>query len=78
MLFKVRWVREAYTKQQGKLNDIGLDRLKGLISGYQKELMVGNYFIDNRCEKIMSDKFGDNIVNYKPSVSHKKIENCAG
>lgn len=67
------WVRLEYAKNSQPLEQAGLSRLKALIAKYETELTVGNYFIDNRCEKIMLDKFEGNIKNYKPVTSNKKI-----
>lgn len=67
------WVRLQYAKNSLQLEQAGLSRLKTLIAKYETELTVGNYFIDNRCEKIMLDKFQSNIKNYKPVTSNKKI-----
>jgi hypothetical protein len=67
------WVRENYIKQRDKLEVGGLSRLKEIVSQYKNELIVGNYFIDHRCEKIMVEKFSDNIVNYQPNTLTKKL-----
>lgn len=68
------WVRLQYAKNTQRLNESGLVQLKALIAKYETELTVGNYFIDNRCEKIMLDKFHGNMMNYKPVSSVKKIK----
>lgn len=68
------WVRTRYSKHRSALNNSGLDRLKELIAGNSQELKVGNYFIDNRSEKIMLDKYKDNILNYQPCTSVRSLK----
>ncbi|WP_416305704.1 hypothetical protein [Neptunicella sp. SCSIO 80796] len=67
------WVRTQFAQQQEQLEEIGLGKLKSIISAYQQELTVGNYFIDIRCETIMADKFANNMINYEPNTVVKKI-----
>jgi len=67
------WVREQYTKNQSVLNNVGLAELKELITANQRELLIGNYFIDNRCERIMAEKFKSNMLNYQATQDTKKI-----
>jgi hypothetical protein len=68
------WVREQYSKNQSALKEVGLFELRDLIAANQSELVVGNYFIDNRCERIMVEKFKSNIVNYQPMQETKEIK----
>ena len=66
-------VRVQYSKQQAALQQAGLDRLKEIIQQNKHVLTVGNYFIDNRCEQIMSTKFRDNIINYQPNSDLRQL-----
>jgi hypothetical protein len=68
------WVREQYGKHQSRLNDVGLIELKDIISANLNELVVGNYFIDNRCERIMTERYQSNILNYQAMSALKKIQ----
>ncbi len=68
------WVRTQYADLQEALHQAGLDELKKIIETYQQELVVGNYFIDNRCESIMADRFARNMINYRPNSTTKKIQ----
>jgi hypothetical protein len=68
------WLREQYAKHQVILNELGLNELKAIISANLNELVVGNYFIDNRCERIMTERYQSNILNYKAMSEPKKIQ----
>jgi hypothetical protein len=78
-VFKVKhsitgaWVRQQYAALSEPLEQAGLAQLKQVISRYQRELTVGNYLIDNRGEKIMSDKFKDNLLNHQVCQTRKSI-----
>lgn len=63
-------VRTAYLKHIDTLKTLGLEELKALILSYSKTISVGNYFIDNRCESVMADKYKNNIANYE---THKTV-----
>lgn len=71
---KGSWVRNKYREQLDKLNDLGVPRLKQIIGHYESELKVGNYLVDIRCEKIMTDKFSDNLLNYQPNTQVKVLK----
>lgn len=68
------WVRNKYAELSSELNELGLGHLKEIISTYQHQLTVGNYFIDYRCEKIMAEKFKDNMLNYQPLITTKPLK----
>ncbi|WP_146027220.1 hypothetical protein [Bowmanella denitrificans] len=68
------WVRHQYLKHRAELDALGLGDLKDIIRGAQKTLRVGNYFVDNRCEKIMQSRFADNLVNYEPSAELQDLQ----
>ncbi|GGO63569.1 hypothetical protein GCM10010982_00910 [Bowmanella pacifica] len=61
------WVRNQYVKHLPELISIGLDELKAIVRSAERELRVGNYFVDSRCEQIMQNRFKDNLVNYQPN-----------
>lgn len=61
------WVRNQYSQLFDELEQAGLTELKRVVVENTREIKVGNYFLDNRCEKVMTDKFSDNIFNYQPS-----------
>ena len=67
-------IRIAYLKHQNSKLKLKIEELKAIISMNCKEIEIGNYFIDIRCESIMSDKFRANIVNYEKSLQAKKIK----
>lgn len=66
-------VRIRYVEHLEKLNEIGLGQLKDLIRTYEQLLTVGDYHIDNWCEKSMLDGYKNNIINYEPATSLKQI-----
>ena len=66
-------VRLEYTRQMERLEQAGLTGLKDLIRKYHLVLTVGNYQIDNRSERIMAERFRQNLLNYEPNTSVKNI-----
>jgi hypothetical protein len=68
------WVRTRYSKQLSTLNNSGLVRLKEIIARNSQDFKVGNYFIDHRGEKIMIDKYEDNILNYQQCMSIRSLK----
>lgn len=60
-------VKASYLKNIDNLTSLGLETVKHRVSAYCRQLKVGNYYVDNRCEKVMSEKYRDNIVNYEPN-----------
>ena len=79
-LFKSHWgitgadVRVAYKEQHNLLLENGLERLKAVIGQHETQLTVGNYFIDNRAEKLMNERYRDQIVNYQPLSETKSLK----
>lgn len=67
------WVRNKYNELTEQLESLGIAQLKEIILTFQQELTVGNYFIDHRCEKIMAEKFKNNMLNYEPNISTEKL-----
>lgn len=71
--FKSQWgitgatVRNLYVKNLNALDSHGLHELKAIISESIRVLTVGNYFIDNRGEKVMRERYSDNMINYEPN-----------
>ncbi len=68
------FVRINYIHQIEALKQVGLNRLKEIIGAYEQDITVGNYFIDRRCENIMTDKFHDNLFNYEPNTATNKLK----
>ncbi|MBO1254129.1 hypothetical protein J3L16_00360 [Alteromonas sp. 5E99-2] len=66
-------VRSVYLKNIDTLNTLGLGELKALILSFSRAITVGNYFIDNRGEAVMVDKYKSNIVNYEPHTTLSKL-----
>ena len=66
-------VRLEYARQLERLEQAGLAGLKALVRQYHLVLTVGNYQIDNRCERIMAEQFRQNMLNYEPNTSVKNI-----
>lgn len=66
--------RTLYTDNLGKLSDADIEGLKNHVTGHLRELTVGNYFIDNRGEKVMLERFAENIRNYEPHSELKKVK----
>jgi hypothetical protein len=79
-IFKTRyniqgsWVRNKYQELTEKLCELGVPELKHIIGHYESELKVGNYLIDNRGEKIMTEKYSDNLLNYEPNTQIKVLK----
>jgi len=68
------FVRTHYIQQTEALTQAGLNKLKMIVGAYEQVITVGNYFIDIRCEKIMLDKFRDNLINYEPSTTVSELK----
>lgn len=64
-------IRLAYLKHKDTLV---LDSLVELIREHTVQINVGNYFIDVRSEKVMSDKYGAHVYNYQNAVKRKEIQ----
>ena len=67
------WVRHQYVQSRSSLIEVGLEALKQIIADHKADLKIGNYFIDNRCERIMVDKFKGNIHNYQPALATRSL-----
>jgi hypothetical protein len=65
--------RKEYLRQSHRLDQLGLSDLKKIIYNYREAFTVGNYYIDDRCEKIMAETFRGSIINYKPNHSRKML-----
>lgn len=56
-------VRETYLENHSALDFDLLSKLTDMMKEHVVELSVGDYFIDKRVEKIMSDKFSSRFIN---------------
>lgn len=63
-------IRLAYLKNKHVFK---LDTLVECIDRHSTSINVGNYFIDVRAEKIMSQKYAANLYNYQNAVKSKEI-----
>jgi hypothetical protein len=66
-------VRVHYLRSRKKLEQFGLLELKSIIKSSIKEYRVGDYQIDIRSEKIMLEKYGENIANYEANLKPKTV-----
>ncbi len=66
-------VREQYLAVRNELSTGLIADIKDVILNYQSPVVIGGYFIDHRAEKILTEKYKNNIVNYKACLSPKKI-----
>ncbi|MCT8985752.1 hypothetical protein [Shewanella phaeophyticola] len=66
-------VRETYLENYSDLDGEILVKLTNIMKTMLVELSVGDYFIDKRVERIMSDKFSDRFVNFDNNVYKNKI-----
>ncbi|GGP50237.1 hypothetical protein [Shewanella saliphila] len=67
-------VRETYLENYSDLDSDMMSNLTGIMKNSMIELPVGDYFIDKRVEKIMTEKFIDRFINYDKK-SYKSIVN---
>ena len=58
-------VRELYTENHARLDQESLGQLKTIIEKDSIKLDAGKYFIDQRSEKIITNLYADNTLNYE-------------
>lgn len=66
-------IRTLYMKHKPEFSKQALEELENAIKANLVPLNIGNYFIDVRSEKVMTQKFAANIHNYSNSVKVKKL-----
>lgn len=66
-------VRELYTENYARLDQESLGQLKILIQKDTVNLDAGKYFIDQRSEKVITNVYTDNILNYEQPKSEVRI-----
>tara|TARA_Y100000588_G_scaffold394892_1_gene518118 strand:- start:3677 stop:4657 length:981 start_codon:yes stop_codon:yes gene_type:complete len=64
--------RELFFAKQKQIAPY-LEQLKMMLSKYQENIQVGDYFVDNHTDRVITRDFGDLIVEYKKNVETKNI-----
>jgi hypothetical protein len=66
-------IRNLYLRSRKELEQFGLLELKKIIKASIREYRIGDYQIDIRSEKIMLEKYRENIVNYEANLKSKTV-----
>ncbi|MFC4700053.1 hypothetical protein ACFO4O_07800 [Glaciecola siphonariae] len=67
-------VRTAFQEHKESLSGDDLSYVQGLINEFATALRIGNYAIDIRAEKLMSQDYASNMLNYEPRAGSKEVK----